>query len=66
MAWTEPSIGVDERGRVHVAAVEFAAWDAAGLLESRVIDGNKLYFNRAPSNLFRLSAEARARRAVSR
>lgn len=41
---------------------EFAAWDAAGLLESRVIDGKKRYFNRAPSNLFRLSAEARARR----
>lgn len=42
---------------------EFAAWDAAGLLESRVIDGQRRYFNRAPSNLFRLSAEARARRA---
>lgn len=42
---------------------EFAAWDAAGLLEFRVIDGEKLYFKRAPSNLFRLSAEARARRA---
>lgn len=41
---------------------EFAAWDAAGLLESRVIDGEKRYFNRAPSNLFRLSAAARARR----
>ena len=43
---------------------EFAAWDAAGLLEARVIDGRKLYFNRAPSNLFRLSAEARARRST--
>jgi transglutaminase-like putative cysteine protease len=42
---------------------EFARWDAAGLLEHRVIDGQKLYFNRAPSNLFRLSEEARARRA---
>jgi transglutaminase-like putative cysteine protease len=42
---------------------EFAAWDAAGLLESRTIDGRKLYFKRAPSNLFRLSAAARARRA---
>ena len=41
---------------------EFAAWDAAGLLEYQVIDDRKLYFNRAPSNLFRLSAEARARR----
>lgn len=42
---------------------EFAAWDARGLLESRVIDGRRRYFNRAPSNLFRLSADARARRA---
>ena len=41
---------------------EFARWDKAGLLEYQVIDGRKLYFNRAPSNLFRLSAEARARR----
>lgn len=42
---------------------EFARWDAAGLLESRVIDGEKRYFKRAPSNLFRLSAEARDRRS---
>jgi transglutaminase-like putative cysteine protease len=44
-------------------ADEFASWDAAGLLEHRVIDGSKRYFNRAPSNLFRLSEQARARRA---
>lgn len=42
---------------------EFARWDAAGLLESRVIDGQQRWFNRAAGNLFRLSAEARARRA---
>jgi transglutaminase-like putative cysteine protease len=42
---------------------EFAAWDAAGLLEHRVIDGRKLYFERAPSNLFRLSPAAASRRA---
>ncbi|HEY5970796.1 MAG TPA: transglutaminase domain-containing protein [Pseudoxanthomonas sp.] len=41
---------------------EFARWDTAGLLERQVIDGRTLYFNRAPSNLFRLSTEARARR----
>lgn len=41
---------------------DFAAWDQAGLLEYQVIDGRKLYFNRAPSNLFRLSADAAARR----
>jgi hypothetical protein len=28
VAWADSSIAVDERGRVHVAAVEFAAWDA--------------------------------------
>jgi len=42
---------------------EFARWDAAGLLERMTIDGRTRYFKRAPSNLFRLSAEARARRA---
>lgn len=41
---------------------EFARWDAAGLIEHLEIDGRTLYFNRAPSNLFRISAEARARR----
>jgi transglutaminase-like putative cysteine protease len=43
---------------------EFTRWDQAGLLEHMVIDGRTLYFNRAPANLYRLSAEARARRAV--
>ena len=42
---------------------EFAAWDAAGLLERQVIDGHTLYFNRAPSNLFRLSEAAVKRRS---
>jgi transglutaminase-like putative cysteine protease len=41
---------------------EFAKWDAAGLLEKQVIDGRTLYFKRAPANLFRISAQARARR----
>src|SRR5688572_3628591 len=40
---------------------QFEAWDAAGLLEHMDIDGERRWFNRAPSNLFRLSAEARAR-----
>lgn len=43
---------------------EFNRWDAAGLFEHQVIDGRRLYFHLAASNLFRLSAEARARRAV--
>ena len=47
-----------------LSEAEFARWDAHGLLEHQVIDGRRLYFNRAPSNLFRLSAEARARRRV--
>jgi transglutaminase-like putative cysteine protease len=41
---------------------EFDAWDAQGLFERQVIDGHVLYFQRAASNLYRLSAEARARR----
>ncbi len=43
---------------------EFARWNAAGLFEHQRIDGRTLYFKRSPSNLFRLSAEALARRAV--
>ncbi|HEY4530657.1 MAG TPA: transglutaminase domain-containing protein [Luteimonas sp.] len=43
---------------------EFARWDAAGLIEARVIDGQRRWFNRGPSNLFRLSEEARKRRAT--
>jgi transglutaminase-like putative cysteine protease len=46
-----------------LSSTEFAAWDAAGLLERQVIDGQTLYFNRAPSNLFRLSKAALARRS---
>ena len=45
-----------------VSPREFAAWDSAGLLEHQVIDGRTLYFNRAPSNLLRLSPQALARR----
>ena len=47
-----------------LADAEFARWDAAGLFERQSIDGRTLYFNRAPSNLFRLSDEALARRKV--
>jgi transglutaminase-like putative cysteine protease len=42
---------------------EFARWDAQGLFERMDIDGRRLYFNRTGSNLFRISGEARARRA---
>ena len=40
---------------------EFARWDAHGLFEHMAIDGRRLYFNRSPSNLFHLSADATAR-----
>jgi transglutaminase-like putative cysteine protease len=43
---------------------EFANWDEEGLLERQVIDGRTLYFHLAASNLFRVSAQARARRKV--
>jgi transglutaminase-like putative cysteine protease len=42
---------------------EFARWDAQGLFERMDIDGKRLYFNRTASNLFRISEEARRRRA---
>ena len=45
---------------------EFERWNASGLFEYQVIDGRTLYFNRAPGNLFRLSSEALARRAVQK
>ena len=44
-----------------LADSDVARWDAQGLLEHMVIDGERVYFKRSPSNLFRLSAEARAR-----
>ena len=47
-----------------LTAAEFAAWNEAGLFEHYVINGRVFYFQRAPSNLFRLSAQARARRTV--
>ncbi|WP_260477040.1 transglutaminase domain-containing protein [Stenotrophomonas sp. 278] len=46
-----------------LTADEFARWDAQGYLEHLDIDGERRWFKRAPSNLFRVSAEARARRA---
>ncbi|MCF7751960.1 transglutaminase domain-containing protein [Bacillus subtilis subsp. subtilis] len=43
---------------------EFERWDRQGLLEHLDIDGTRFYFKRAPSNLFGLSSEARARRTA--
>jgi transglutaminase-like putative cysteine protease len=62
------SLGEDDvRARLrqqipNLTSEDFAGWDKAGLLEYQVIDGHKLYFNRAPSNLFRLSPDAAKRR----
>ena len=43
---------------------DFERWDAHGLFEHMNIDGRRMYFDRSPSNLFHLSAQARARSAV--
>lgn len=43
---------------------DFKRWDAAGLLEKQVIDGDTFYFKGAVSNLFRLDAAAAARRSA--
>src|SRR5690554_4517689 len=56
-----------ERLRRHIPDLtdaDFARWDAAGLIGARVIDGKRRWFNRGPSNLFRISEEARQRRAT--
>ena len=59
--------GVKERVRKQIPDLgeeEFTLWNAHGLFEHQLIDGRTLYFNRSPSNLFRLSALALARRKV--
>ena len=38
-------------------------WENSGALECKIIDGKKLYYNRAASNLFRLDKEAIALKA---
>ncbi len=43
-------------------AEDVERWRAAGVLQHRVLDGAVWYFVREPSNLFRFSAEAQARR----
>ncbi|MDW7600597.1 transglutaminase domain-containing protein, partial [Stenotrophomonas maltophilia] len=50
------------RGIPDLTDEEFARWDQLGLIEHLDIDGKRWYFKRAPSNLFLLSDEARARR----
>ena len=45
-----------------VSATQFKQWEDAGALESRLIDGETYYFNRAAENLFRIDAVARARK----
>ncbi|MBS0381330.1 MAG: transglutaminase domain-containing protein [Proteobacteria bacterium] len=44
-----------------LTGAEFARWDAHGMFEHMDIDGKRVYFDRAPSNLFHLSAVAVAR-----
>jgi len=51
------------RGEIPDARLEeIRSWAEAGALESRLIDGERRYYDRALVNLFRLSPEARARR----
>ncbi|HEX7324063.1 MAG TPA: transglutaminase-like domain-containing protein [Rhodanobacteraceae bacterium] len=45
-----------------MTAAQFARWRADDLFEHMYIDGKLRYFNRAPSNLFHLSASAQALR----
>ncbi|MFH1851722.1 MAG: transglutaminase domain-containing protein [Candidatus Neomarinimicrobiota bacterium] len=58
--------GMEEEVREYVrqyipqaTAADFARWEASRALESRLIDGEKRYFNRAGRNLFRIDPEAR-------
>lgn len=44
---------------------ELERWTAEGALEARLVDGRLRYYDRAVVNLFRLSAEARARKAAA-
>ncbi len=63
--FTLDEAGVRERVRKQIPDLtdaEFDKWNTAGLFERMAIDGRTFYFKRSPSNLFRLSAEALARR----
>ncbi len=60
---TSDEVRAKVRGQIaDLSDAEFARWDEHGLFEHLDIDGKRMYFKRAPSNLFRLSGEARARR----
>ena len=48
-----------------VTPEEIEKWGTAGVLQRRLIDGEQRYFRNAVPNLFRLSDEARKRRAVA-
>lgn len=46
----------------NVTKDDLSKWEADGSLECKVIDGKKLYFNRAVSNLFRINKKAKAKK----
>ncbi len=46
----------------NVTSEDLKKWEDDGSLEYKIIDGKKLYFNRAASNLFRLNKEAKAQK----
>ncbi|PIQ08899.1 MAG: cysteine protease [Ignavibacteriales bacterium CG18_big_fil_WC_8_21_14_2_50_31_20] len=43
----------------NITSNDLKKWENDGSLEFKVIDGNKFYFNRAASNLFRINKEAK-------
>jgi transglutaminase-like putative cysteine protease len=60
---TEDALKAKVREQIpDLSDAEFADWNARGLFEHQTIDGRMLYFARSPSNLYRLSAQARDRR----
>ncbi|MDK2973163.1 MAG: hypothetical protein PWP23_2918 [Candidatus Sumerlaeota bacterium] len=60
---TEPELYAQIREQIpDLAPEEIRVWREAGWLEGRMVDGRRRYFKNTVRNLFRLSAEARARR----
>jgi len=49
----------------NATAAEVAAWAKESRVRFKIIDGSKLYFRRAPKNLFRFSAAAKQRLAAA-
>lgn len=46
----------------NITSKDLKKWENDGSLEYKIIDGDKFYFNRAASNLFRISKDAKAQK----